>query len=63
MKLLMIILKDTPAIKFVEVRAVPEENSRVIGLETGEIDMTADLSPESRKIILDNADKMTICRT
>lgn len=51
--------KGSPAIKFIEVRAVPEENSRVIGLETGEIDMTADLSPESRKIILDNADKMT----
>lgn len=51
--------KGAPAIKFIEVRAVPEENSRVIGLETGEIDMTADLSPESRKIILDNADKMT----
>lgn len=51
--------KGAPAIKFVEVRAVPEENSRVIGLETGEIDMTADLSPESRKIVLDNPDKMT----
>ena len=51
--------KGSPAIKFIEVRAVPEENSRVIGLETGEIDMTAELSPESRKIILDNADKMT----
>lgn len=50
--------KGAPAIKYVEVRAVPEENSRVIGLETGEIDMTADLSPESRKIVLDNADKM-----
>lgn len=50
--------KGAPAIKYIEVRAVPEENSRVIGLETGELDMTADLSPESRQIVLDNADKM-----
>lgn len=50
--------KGAPAIKYVVVRAVPEENSRVIGLETGEIDMTADLGAESRKVILDNPDKI-----
>lgn len=50
--------KGEPAIKYIVVRAVPEENSRVIGLETGEIDMTADLGAESRKIVLDNKDKI-----
>ena len=32
-----------PAIKYVIIKSVPEENSRVIGLETGEIDMALDV--------------------
>lgn len=45
-----------PSIKYVVVRAIPEENSSVIGLETGEIDMTADLNAESRRLVMDNPD-------
>lgn len=48
--------KGAPAIKYVVVRAIPEENSSVMGLETGEIDLIADLNAESRKLILDNKD-------
>ena len=43
-----------PSIKYVVIRAVPEENSSVIGLETGEIDMTADLNAESRRLVMNN---------
>lgn len=50
--------RGEPAIKYVVIRAVPEENSRVIGLETGEIDMTADLSAESRRTVMDNSEKI-----
>ncbi|MGL4653810.1 ABC transporter substrate-binding protein [Cetobacterium sp.] len=35
--------KGNPSIKTVVIKAVPEENSRVIGLETGEIDMSLDI--------------------
>lgn len=35
--------KGSPQIKTVIIKAVPEENSRVIGLETGEIDMSLDI--------------------
>ncbi|MGL5207902.1 ABC transporter substrate-binding protein [Cetobacterium sp.] len=35
--------KGSPKIKTVIIKAVPEENSRVIGLETGEIDMSLDI--------------------
>lgn len=35
--------KGNPKIKMVVIKAVPEENSRVIGLETGEIDMALDI--------------------
>ncbi|WP_047395604.1 ABC transporter substrate-binding protein [Cetobacterium sp. ZOR0034] len=35
--------KGIPSIKTVVIKAVPEENSRVIGLETGEIDMSLDI--------------------
>lgn len=35
--------KGVPSIKTVVIKAVPEENSRVIGLETGEIDMSLDI--------------------
>lgn len=35
--------KGSPSIKTVVIKAVPEENSRVIGLETGEIDMSLDI--------------------
>lgn len=35
--------KGSPKIKTVVIKAVPEENSRVIGLETGEIDMSLDI--------------------
>lgn len=44
--------KGAPAIKYVVVRAIPEENSSVIGLETGEINMTADLNAESRRLVM-----------
>lgn len=45
---------EKPSIKYVVIRAIPEENSSVIGLETGEIDMTADLNAESRRLVMDN---------
>ena len=45
-----------PSIKYIVIRAIPEENSSVIGLETGEIDMTADLSAESRRLVLNNSE-------
>ena len=51
--------KGEPKIKYVVIRAVPEENSRVIGLETGEIDMTADLGAESRRTVMANSEKIT----
>ena len=51
-----------PSIKFVKVRSVPEENSKVIGLETGEIDISADLESMSRKTVLDN-EKLTLAET
>ncbi|MEG0068740.1 MAG: ABC transporter substrate-binding protein [Cetobacterium sp.] len=35
--------KGNPSIKTVVIKAVPEENSRVIGLETSEIDMSLDI--------------------
>lgn len=43
-----------PSIKYVVIKAIPEENSSVIGLETGEIDMTADLNAESRRLVMNN---------
>lgn len=46
--------RGTPAIKNVVIKAVPEENSKVIGLETGEIDIAADLTPFSRKMLEGN---------
>ncbi|MGL4393065.1 MAG: ABC transporter substrate-binding protein, partial [Fusobacteriaceae bacterium] len=35
--------KGAPIIKKVEIRSIPEENSKIIGLETGEITVAADL--------------------
>lgn len=39
--------RGSPKIKTVVIRGIPEENSRVIGLETGEIDMAGDIPPIS----------------
>jgi len=41
-------------IKTVEIRTIPEENSRVIGLETGELDISADIISISRTSILND---------
>ncbi len=46
--------KGEPAIKYIKIRSIPEENSKVIGLETGEIDIAADLESMSRKSVIEN---------
>lgn len=46
--------RGEPSIPYVLIKAVPEENSKVIGLETGEIDIAADLTPFSRKMLEGN---------
>lgn len=48
--------RGEPAISNVIIKAVPEENSKVIGLETGEIDIAADLTAFSRVILDGNKD-------
>ena len=45
-----------PAIEFIKIRSIAEENSKVIGLETGEIDIAADLESMSRNTVLENKD-------
>lgn len=46
--------KGKPSIKTVEIRGIPEENSRVIGLETGEIDIAEGVKTIGRNAILEN---------
>ena len=45
--------RGVASIKNVEVRTIPEENSRVIGLETGELDISVDILSISRTSILE----------
>ena len=46
--------KGKPAIKNVIIKGIPEENSRVIGLETGEIDIAEGIATIGRKAIEEN---------
>ncbi|GLI54829.1 diguanylate phosphodiesterase [Propionigenium maris DSM 9537] len=46
--------RGEPAIEYIKIRSIAEENSKVIGLETGEIDIAADLESMSRNTILEN---------
>lgn len=46
-------------IKYVHVRTIPEDNNRVIALETGEVHGSQDISAISRVTILDN-DSLTL---
>ena len=48
--------RGKPAIEIVEVRAIPEENSRVIAIETGEHHITGDIDSIGRKILGDRKD-------
>lgn len=48
--------RGKPAIEIVEVRAVPEENSRVIAIETGEHHITGDIDSIGRKILAGRED-------
>ncbi len=48
--------RGKPAIEIVEVRGIPEENSRVIAIETGEHHITGDIDSIGRKILGDRKD-------
>ncbi|MGL4252485.1 MAG: ABC transporter substrate-binding protein [Fusobacteriaceae bacterium] len=48
--------RGEPSIDIVEVRAIPEENSRVIGLETGELQISAEIQNIGRKALEGNKD-------
>ncbi|MGL5427990.1 MAG: ABC transporter substrate-binding protein, partial [Cetobacterium sp.] len=48
--------RGMPAIEFIEVKPIPEENSRVIAVETGEHHITGDVDSIGRKILGDKAD-------
>lgn len=48
--------RGEPSIDIVEVRAIPEENSRVIGLETGEIHVSAEIQNIGRVTLVGNKD-------
>lgn len=54
--------RGEPAIEYIKIRSIAEENSKVIGLETGEIDIAADLESMSRKTVLENKD-LTLAET
>jgi peptide/nickel transport system substrate-binding protein len=54
--------KGEPIIKYIKIRSIPEENSKVIGLETGEIDIAADLESMSRNTVLENSN-LTLAET
>lgn len=54
--------RGKPAIEYVKIRSIAEENSKVIGLETGEIDIAADLESMSRNTILEN-DSLILAET
>lgn len=46
--------KAKPSIKTIVIKAIPEENSKVIGLETGEIDIAEGIASVGRKSIIEN---------
>ena len=48
--------RGKPAIEIIEVRGIPEENSRVIAIETGEHHITGDIDSIGRKILGDRKD-------
>ena len=48
--------RGEPAIDIIEVRAIPEENSRVIAIETGEHHITGDVDSIGRRILGDKED-------
>ena len=48
--------RGKPAIEIIEVRPIPEENSRVIAVETGEHHITGDIDSIGRKILGDRED-------
>lgn len=48
--------KGKPSIKTIIIKGIPEENSRVIGLETGEIDIAEGIATIGRKAIEDSKD-------
>lgn len=48
--------RGKPSIDIVEVRAIPEENSRVIGLETGELQISAEVQNIGRQALAGNTD-------
>ncbi len=54
--------RGEPSIEYVKIRSIAEENSKVIGLETGEIDIAADLESMSRNTILEN-DNLILAET
>lgn len=47
--------KGKPSIKNIVVRAIPEDSSKLIGLETGEIDISADMAAISKRTIRTNS--------
>ncbi|MGL6154417.1 MAG: ABC transporter substrate-binding protein [Cetobacterium sp.] len=51
--------KGEPKIKNIVVRGIPEENSRVIGLETGELDVFSGVESIARKTI-ESSDKLQL---
>ncbi|MGL4970770.1 ABC transporter substrate-binding protein [Cetobacterium sp.] len=48
--------RGKPAIEIIEVKPIPEENSRVIAVETGEHHITGDIDSIGRKILGDRED-------
>jgi len=54
--------RGEPAIEYIKIRSIAEENSKVIGLETGEIDIAADLESMSRNTILES-DELILAET
>lgn len=48
--------RGKPAIEIIEVRGIPEENSRVIAIEIGEHHITGDIDSIGRKILGDRKD-------
>lgn len=48
--------KGKPSIKTIIIKGIPEENSRVIGLETGEIDIAEGIATIGRKAVEDSKD-------
>lgn len=47
--------KGNPTIDIIEVRGIPEENSRVIGLETGEVHIATEIEGIGRNVLKNNS--------